>query len=264
MSRATRILTLTLIVSAFFNYRPSFTVSTTRVPDFSSTVAIACVKCQVNEATSCWECVATELNEAGAIRCTHVTCYDCAVEGVCLPPGDESPSPPQTALIHSQFSIHTFLPKSQQKNASSQLIPPLKIDPGVIRQIAAVHPRFAATLATFNLRGGLGATTAMQHWTPVDISAEDVEWWLKPEKDSAIFFEGVNEKAREINRLILQGKLAPVVYAISVDLSEQILTLRVISNGSAKDPNYSLLQIKLADKKTPDNKWRTAKEWRIS
>lgn len=138
---------------------------------------------------------------------------------------------------------------------SSKLKLRLTFDPRLIREIAVKHPRFAATLAGLNNGGGLTDAYSKIFWTPVEITQNDVEWWLKPGQQSAEFFKALSEKARSIN----QNGAPPTIYELTLeqlpDPSLATFRLRVV-NGNAVDPSYSLLEVDLVNGK--------AKGWRIN
>lgn len=207
-----------------------------------------CVKCKVNESTWCWECVASD--ESNAISCPEVSCYSCRSQGVCIIQNLIKPQNLQENDATAQKVLRPACdPKTLEaiaRDDAALRIAPLKFDPSTIREIAAVHPRFAATLASYNRTGGLTYKVSSQAWTPVEIKPEDVEWWFKSAEDAAPFFGALCQKAQGINKLILRGEVAPVVYQISVndsgDTATQIVTLQAIST-SPTDPPFSSLQI---------------------
>jgi len=143
--------------------------------------------------------------------------------------------------------------------SSSKLL--LSFDPNTIRQIAKKHPRFAATLANMNHLGGL-SDNARLHWLPVPISKADVEWYLKPENESAKFFEKLE---RKIQHLSLK-KSQEVIYEIAIDESADstlaTVHLKVIKWGAA-DPDYSSLKIVFLNMGNPEKKdWKVVR-WQM-
>lgn len=143
-----------------------------------------------------------------------------------------------------------------------------KFAPNTIRELAAIHPRFAATLAGLNKAGGPTDNYSKIFWAPVDISTADVEYWLKPEQESATFFEQFNRKAKRANTKVKKGKLEPVIYEITFEegpsSSLATLELRVIK-GAPNDPPYSSMELKLAGsgKLGLDKKEWHVNSWRI-
>lgn len=240
----------------------------------SITSIAQCVKCAVNESTQCWECVAS--SESAAIRCPQVSCYNCLSDGVCIIQQFQEPSREQDLREKNASVQKVVRPKCDPntlkaiaRDDATQRMAPLKFDLGTIREIAAVHPRFAATLASLNHKGGLGYKVSHHSWTPVELKAEDVEWWFRPKEEAAPFFRDLNQRARSINKLILSGAVAPVVYEIlvkeSADSSTRVMTLRVVSN-SPVDPPYSSLEIVSTDVGMRDasNKGQSTTSWRIN
>jgi len=231
-----------------------FVLATTILVVLSSTSSTAqCVECQLNQSTWCWECVG--IDESGAIKCPEVSCYSCRVSGVCII--IEGLSSKQNLLQNDTTAQKVVRmacdPKSLEaiaRDDAALRIAPLKFDPNTIREIAAVHPRFAATLASYNRTGGLTHEVGRQVWTPIELKAEDVEWWFKSSEDAAPFFSSLCQKAQPINKLIRSGEVSPIIYDISVtesaDSATRVVTVQAASN-SAIDPPYSLLEIVLSD-----------------
>jgi len=248
-----------------------FVLAATILVVLSSTSSTAqCVECQVNESTWCWECVDT--NQSAAISCPEVSCYSCKVSGVCIIQGLSSTQ----NLLESDTTAQKVVrpacdPKTLEaiaRDDAALRMAPLKFDPNTIREIAAVHPRFAATLASYNRTGGLTHKVGRQVWTPIELKAEDVEWWFKSSEDAAPFFGSLCQKAQPINKLIRSGEVSPIIYDISVtesaDSATRVVTVQAASN-SAIDPPYSLLEIVVSNGGVgvASNTGRSTISWRI-
>jgi hypothetical protein len=125
---------------------------------------------------------------------------------------------------------------------------PLRIDKGVIQEIGAVHPRFGATLANINVFGFYDGTQHV-YWTPVEISAKDIDAFLS-RREHPEYFAKLNNRARRFNRLIQEGKLSEIVYDVVVASSDsKTRTIKIqVRNAPANlsvDPPYSSLEITL-------------------
>jgi hypothetical protein len=125
---------------------------------------------------------------------------------------------------------------------------PLRIGRDVIEEIAAVHPRFGATLANINV---FGFYDGLQHvyWAPVKISANDIDAFLS-RREHPEYFAKLNNRARRLNRLIQEGKATEIVYDVVVESSDsktRTIKMEVRSNPAnpSVDPPYSSLQITL-------------------
>jgi hypothetical protein len=139
----------------------------------------------------------------------------------------------------------------------------LKFDEETIRQIAAIEPRFAATLAIINQHGGLTGR-AKFHWSPVKIESKDVGRWLRPERESAAFFKRFEERARHLS----EKGMPQVVYEIALeettDSSLATVSLQVVK-GSALDLKHPSLMISFVKSESSDvgkSDW-VALQWRI-
>lgn len=196
-----------------------------------------CVQCGLEG--GCFICEGA-LN--GGLRCRTIGCFTCILDGTCSNPGA------------NQVQARNNVAESG-----------IKFDADTIRQIGAQHPRFAATLAGLNKVGGLTEEYTKVHWSPVYISSEDVEWWLKPEQESAAYFKKLNAKARRLNRRKTPLIGYDLTVAESSDSSPKNLRLQV-TDGSAVDPAYSSLELTLLEKPKPNSKtseWQV-KEWRVN
>jgi hypothetical protein len=89
-----------------------------------------------------------------------------------------------------------------------------RIDAELIRQIGAQNPRFAATLANQNVFG-FHAGVYRVYWTPVEISPDDVEFFLN-RKESTAFFDKWNDRARAMNSQIRKGAITEIRYSMTV------------------------------------------------
>lgn len=196
-----------------------------------------CVQCGLEG--GCFICEGA-LN--GGLRCRTLGCFTCILDGTCSNPGA------------SQVQAPNNVGESG-----------IKFDADTIRQIAATQPRFAATLAGLNKVGGLTEEYTKVHWTPVYISSEDVEWWLKPEQESAAYFKKLNAKARRLNRRKTPLIGYDLTVAESSDSSLKTVKLQV-ANASEVDPAYSSLELVLLDFAKSNSKAREwqVKQWRVN
>jgi hypothetical protein len=236
----------------------------------TATLKAQCVKCNVNESTWCWECVASD--ESAAIRCPEVSCYSCRSNGVCIIQNGIGGQNSQEIGASVQSIVRPACDSKTleaiARDDAALRMAPLKFDPQIIREIAAVHPRFAATLASYNRTGGLSYKVSHQAWTPIELEAADVEWWFKSSEDASPFFSSLCQKAQPVNKLIRSGEVIPIVYDISVtesaDSATRVISLQAASR-SAIDPPYSLLEIVVTDGGLggTSNAGQSTMSWRI-
>jgi hypothetical protein len=104
------------------------------------------------------------------------------------------------------------LPSGNQKS--------LKLPTKLIRDIGAEHARFAITLAEINEKGGLTPGKRRVYWTPVKLSSSDVEAFLNKGTHTR-FFKQYDDEVRRLNALIQKGELSDIVYAISIQQTEE-------------------------------------------
>lgn len=171
-----------------------------------------CVTCEVR--SGCWRCV----GGGQADNCPAVSCESCTVQGLC---DKQIQSLPRRTL---RVSLRAK----------------------TIREIAASHPRFAATLAKLN-KDSFGGGSYQVSWTPVPLNPGDIEFYLTANAEDSASYQKHIKKARRINRLIENGELAPIVYRVSIDNSTSdapVLKVEVIT-GSEIDPPFSSLEVSL-------------------
>lgn len=173
-----------------------------------------CVTCEVR--SGCWRCV----GGGQADNCPSVNCESCTVQGLCDP------------------EIHSLTHKTQR----------IKLKAELIREIAATHPRFAATLAKLNNDKFVGASYRVS-WTPVPLDPGDIEFYLSADPEKNASYQKLLKRARRINQLIEKGQVAPIVYDVSIEnLNSDAPLLRVrVVKGSEIDPMYTELEVGLRD-----------------
>ena len=222
-------LTLSIEISSAFGGRESSASGRSKV------AREGCVTCEVR--SDCWACVAG----GQADLCPNVSCEQCTVRGLC--DGELQNAKPQILRGRSK----------------------IKLSPDTIRQIANVHPRFAATLAKLN-KTGIEREVYQMKWTPVPLAAEDIEWYLQDEQANSKFFTKRFRKARQINALIQTGEVTPIVYKVWVEEGDEAANslVRLQSlNGSPIDPSYSSLEVRLANSDIHQTSKVSKTEWRI-
>lgn len=127
----------------------------------------------------------------------------------------------------------------------------LRISSKVIRDIGTKHPRFAITLAEMNSYG-ISTGERRVYWTPIPLTPPDVEAFLNKETHTR-FFERYDRKVRRLNRLIQQGELSDIVYAVSVEQPKEgswSITIRVkgdLAGATADESVYTTLEIEVGD-----------------
>jgi hypothetical protein len=179
-------------------------------------VSLQCVNCGLRH--DCQACVATGVGGNG---CYTPDCSTCTVEGICTGAG-------AGGLGFQEVSRQSALP--------------FRLDNQVITKIAALHPRFAATLANMNYHG-LRTGTYSVSWTPVHLSPSDIDFFIRRSEHSD-FFRRFNDNAMRINLLISEGKVSDIEYHVVVEMVERQLNVELsVVRDSAVDPLYKHLLI---------------------
>lgn len=146
----------------------------------------------------------------------------------------------------------------------------IKLPVQTIREIAAVHPRFAASLAKINTFG-FGNGPYRVSWTPLEMNVGDVERYINPKTRSDKALSDRKKEVFRINQLIEQGLEKDIVHRITVeelDFSTKLIKLQDHS-AFAADPSYSVLELRYSP---VSNEARSAAgsvseakiEWRIN
>lgn len=227
-----------------------FTVSLFLVITFvamTSDTFAQCVACDIEG--GCFFCVsATE----GGRRCQS-TCTRCLLDGTCGPGF-------RAGGVSANGCSDEGTTKTQTTRSNL-----LKVDAETIRQIATVHPRFAATLADISRNGGLRSSYATMRWSSIEITTTDIEEWLKSDQEFFAHMKKLDKKARNL------GEAPLIIYEITMeknlDSSQATLKLRVLQ-ASPTDPPYTSMVIDLATTKLlKENengiKWEV-KNWKIN
>ena len=247
---------ITLVIS-FILISSAFTTASTKSLAMGIHPQGSCVTCIVK--SGCRACA----GGGDAKVCYTTDCSSCILEGICEPPPPNRPPSDSKRKPPSDKPTPKKDEPSQQdlillqaiyldcSSLKSEIAPRMAFNPddNIIREIGAKHPRFAATLA--NLKNVSAKTGFYRvYWTPVEISALDVDAFLN-RSENVDFFNKLNDRAHQLNKLIQNGSLKEISYQVSVlslNAYEQVVTIKVIdSNSSSKlDPEYSLLAIKLS------------------
>src|SRR5262249_22576905 len=144
---------------------------------------------------------------------------------------------------------------------SSGLCAAFNFDPVVIKAIASLHPRFAATLAKVRGMTAGQANYVKIYWFPIEVTAQDVNQWLESEEESAAFLKQLSARALSVSR---RGPVRPLAYEltcrVSPDSSAATLKLQVVKDGKI-DPDYSSLELALESQGSKE--WKI-KDWKIS
>ena len=226
-----------------------------------------CVNCVT--VAGCMECQA---RPNGGKGCRTLSCDGCMINVACEGVMEEwevlnTPLSPVERLSHRiTWRNISSIENCASANAAQREVhrQDVRLNPSLIREIGAVHPRFARALTMLN-EGGLNSRWARIYLTPVSITSADVEWWLRPRQESSAFFERLTAEARRIN---LQGT-PPVIYELTMEetpnISSATLTLRVI-RGNIADPSYSSLTISLEGVTNSNSAARVweARSWRVN
>lgn len=203
-----------------------------------------CVTCGWNG--GCRTCVG---GGSGA-NCDCVDCSTCSPGGICNTGSDGLQLKAITVRPPSnQYSNHV---DQEPANNAGTIAPsyadqPLRLDPALIREVGAKHPRFGATLANRNSFGFLPGTRTI-YWTPIEISSTDMNVFLN-RKEHDQFFKKYNEKAREINLRIQKGEISEIVYKLLVERLDQAtwtINLQLVGTSLPEiDPPYSSFELRL-------------------
>jgi hypothetical protein len=154
-------------------------------------------------------------------------------------------------------------PCSDEKTAdpSSSHCAALNFDPATIKEIASMHPRFAATLAKLRGMTAGQANHVKIYWFPIEVTSEDVSEWLDSDEESVAFLKKLSARALIVSR---RGPVRPLTYEltcqISADSSLATLKLQVVKDSKI-DPSYSSLDMALVNE--GDKEWKI-KGWHIN
>lgn len=195
-----------------------------------------CVKCGMQGS-----CKACKSGNEG-LSCITPDCNNCMVYDAC---SGESQLKRRSPDSDGQAAV------KPGRGSGSLPLNPFKLDASLIREIAQFHPRFAATLANINTFGGFTAKVIRVHWTPVEIYAQDIDWFLNGCPRSG-FFEEYTRRGQELNLQIQKGLIEDIVYELSIEsLDADINIIRLSMQNDPRnitvDPPYSLLEITLSN-----------------
>lgn len=196
-----------------------------------------CVGCGVQD--DCKACVGGDSS-----YCRTFNCGACAESGTC-------------DLL---LSVSSLAPRNRR---------PLKLPNELIREISLKHPRFAITLAEMNVYG-ISPGEHRIFWTPVALASPDVEAFLN-KGDHSRFFKRYDNEARRLNRLVKTGELSDIVYAVSVNRTDEdawLIKMQVRGQtitSLSGDSAYSLLEIQVGPQATTSAQKQSRKTitWQI-
>lgn len=189
-----------------------------------------CTQCKV--VTGCRICV----GGGDANGCmTGTDCESCVELGICPPQGS----------------------RASRMREAGRSQPAIKLSAEQLREVAAVHPRFAATLARINTNG-IVEHSYRAYWTPVEMTSADAERYINPNGLSQTRPPGLLAEVRRINQQIEQGSMSDIVYSVTVeevDAATRILRIEV-EKGSLLDPTYKALELKYTAARKSGIEWR--------
>lgn len=190
-------------------------------PEAAPSLQEGCTSCGYNK-QGCASC----LGGGTATFCVAFSCGACEQEGQCNP----LPTRASQAISDSAKQQH------------------IRLSEKVIRQIAALHPRFAITLIEMN---GFGFSPGKRtvFWTPVELTSSAVDAFLSKGTHGS-FFDQYDEKARSLNRLIQAGELSSIVYSVSIENTDGLWSIKLQVQGdlATVDPAFSTLEIQVKAK----------------
>ena len=188
-----------------------------------------CLKCdlvQTGTVTTCFECVAAGPGVAGGTRCTTPACSTCRLTNPCKDRPSGGEDDPHEPVLQAA----------------------IRLDHATIKQIAARHPRFAATFAVLHEFGGVNTRWSLMHWVPVELDESTVEALLEPEANaSKPILKKFRARSRAVMQRMVRKESAPALYEILVeDLGDgkQALKIKVI-DAAESDPPSTELQMTL-------------------
>jgi len=163
-------------------------------------------------------------------------------------------------------SVKNIVPGQEPLNGT------LMLDAVTMKQIAAAHPRFAATLAII-ARSTTTKTNALAYgqfvWSPVPISAGDIKYFLNPTTaESKEFSAELLAKSKEQARKLKEedpNETVEIVYPYftEYDPGSNSATLRIVnSTPTIYDPPQTIGLIHLEKSNSGVPEWRI-KDWAI-
>lgn len=188
-----------------------------------------CLKCelvQTGTVTTCFECVAAGPGVAGGTRCATPACKTCKLTNPCKDRPSGGGDDPHEPILQSA----------------------IRLDHTTIKQIAARHPRFAATFAVLDEFGGVNDRWALMHWVPVELDQSVIEALLEPDaKASKTILKKFEARSQAVIQRMVRKEKAPAIYEILVedlDGGKQVLKIKVI-DAAESDPAFTELELTL-------------------
>lgn len=156
-------------------------------------------------------------------------------------------------LINPCTCREGFCPEGLLKLASNEKIK-LNLSDKLIKAVGVSHPRMALALVSLRKLPPLTYSEGKINSAPVEITARDVAWHLRPAEKSKKYFAELKERVRESFK---SGEL-PAVFAFSIVHSSDRLLLRLqLENALVTDPPYQFLEVDLS---SPVDKSSSVKE----
>jgi len=122
-----------------------------------------------------------------------------------------------------------------------------RLNPGIIREIAQRHPRFARMLASLNRAGGIKEWSSVTSF-PAPLEASEVENWLKPPAETRDFFKAYQ------TRRVPGAQLIVYEFTVEeVDALHAVIRGKIVS-GFPDDPPGTALVIEVVKGKAVN--WR--------
>jgi hypothetical protein len=194
--------------------------------------AAQCAVCDIEG--GCFIC---GMGPEGGTSCTTQGCFRCRTFGTCSGLG------PNCAQLAT---------KVENSPGTARL----KVEDYTVRQVAAQSTRLASILADLGKDEVLREHSQV-YLAPIELTAEDVEWWLRPAPDAAAFFVSLNERAKQVRGA--PALVYDVAFRQGRDPARATLTIQLIK-GSPADPGKSLLQLTLTDVRRAS---RGKRQWSI-
>jgi hypothetical protein len=216
---------------------------------FANEAVAQCVKCEARTAT--FVCVGSN---SGGNSCFTDGGLQCILTGVCNSTNPGGPKPPHQPNLPRMVQEGTnTCPSSEEGN--QRFKGKVELDADIIRQISAVHPRFAMALALLSKNEDF-SDYAKVYLRAVNITPADVEAYLnRNSKSSPLSMEEI----RQLQSAPVTPETELIIYEINFtqadDSTKGTLRLRVVQ-GATGDPALNLLEIDLTQTPSGTNQQR--------
>jgi hypothetical protein len=238
-------LTKTLLTIVFVCFSVTF---------FADETVAQCVQCEARTAT--FACVGSRNRGNSCFTDGGLGCY---INGLCNPPNPGGPKPPHQPNQPRMSQEGANACSAGQADKKDKV----ELEANTIRQIGAVHPRFALALAMLS-RNEDFSDYAKIYLRAVNVTQTDVERYLNRETEPSPLSP---EEIRRIQSTPAVPETELVIYEVRLvradDATRGSISLRVLQ-GAAGDSALNSLEIDLSQIQSGDNQkqWK-AIGWRV-